>query len=167
MVVDDGTVKNHYFDASAMVKLVATDPDEEPGRAAVLRFFHTNGFHHTTSYCVVETLSALKAKWRRRRITQDAYIHSVREFFRVVLSGCDVEDVPLSQDVENEAERIMRTYQVDFVDSIQLVTVLRGRFGFLAGGSRSLFVTADRALAEAGRCEGARVWECTSEPWPL
>jgi hypothetical protein len=30
--MDYYAVKVHYFDASALVKLVADDPDEEPGR---------------------------------------------------------------------------------------------------------------------------------------
>jgi hypothetical protein len=74
------------------------------------------------------------------------------------------EDVPLSLEVQREAERLMRTHNLDFVDSIQLVTVLRGRFAVLTQGSKSLFITADQALAAAGRSEGARVWDCTTEP---
>ena len=91
-------------------------------------------------------------------------MRTVREFFRLVWSACEVEDVPLSVDVQREAERLMRTHRLDFIDSIQLVTVLHGRFAGLVRGSKSVFITADRALAVAGRSEGVRVWECTTEP---
>jgi predicted nucleic acid-binding protein len=164
VVADDGSAKVHYLDASAMVKLIANDPEEEPGRAVLRAFFFSDGPHRTTSYCLAETLSALKGKWRRRVVDQDEYVRTVREFFRLVWTSCEVEDVPLAPDVQREAERLMRTYQLDFIDSIQLVTVLHGRFAGLVRGSKSVFITADRALAAAGRSEGVRVWECTTEP---
>jgi hypothetical protein len=31
-------IKVHYFDASALVKLVANDPDEEPGRSVLRKY---------------------------------------------------------------------------------------------------------------------------------
>jgi predicted nucleic acid-binding protein len=165
MTADAGAVNNHYLDASAMVKLVADDDEDKRGREVLRQFFFSNHLHRTTSYCLAETLSALKSKWRRRVVTQDEYVRTVREFFRLVWSACEVEDVPLSVEVQREAERLMRAHNLDFVDSIQLVTVLHGRYAGLSQGSKSLFITADQALAAAGRSEGVRVWECASEPY--
>lgn len=159
-------VMYHYLDASALVKLVANDIDEEPGRGVLRQYVFGPVLRRATSYCVAEALSAFKVKWLRGRISQDDYIQDVREFFRVVVSSLTVEDVPLSLEVQREAERLMKAHGIDFVDSIQVVTLLRGKFAFLAGDSRSIFVTADRALAGAARQEGARVWECTTETSP-
>ena len=58
----------------------------------------------------------------------------------------------------------MRQHDIDLIDSVQVVTVLHGRYSVFIGDSRSLFITADRTLAKAAREEGARVWECSSEP---
>ena len=52
VVVEEGSVRAHDLDASAMVKLIANDPEEEPGRAALRAFFFSNGLHRTTSYCL-------------------------------------------------------------------------------------------------------------------
>ena len=67
----------------------------------------------------------------------------------------------LSPNVRNEAQRLIQTYKIDFLDCFQVVTILRGR-----NRSNSILVTADRQLAKAARAEGARVWECTSEVAP-
>jgi hypothetical protein len=74
--------------------------------------------------------------------------------------------VPVSLQLLDEAERFMRAYAIDFIDAIQVVTVLHGRFAALVEGSRSLFITADRDLARAARDLGGRVWECTTENAP-
>lgn len=60
----------------------------------------------------------------------------------------------------------MKAHGIDFIDSIQVVTVLHGRFSVFTGDPQSLFITTDKALAKAARQEGARVWECRKEPPP-
>jgi hypothetical protein len=72
----------------------------------------------------------------------------------------------LSPDVVSEASRLIQTYKIDFLDCFQIVTILRGEFRHLCAESKSILITADRGLAKAARAEGARVWECTSEPAP-
>lgn len=80
--------RTHYLDASALVKLVADDPDEEPGRDAVQRYYsgHRDSVY-ATSYCVKETFSAFKRKFLQHRITEEQYIRYVREFLRLVLGA--------------------------------------------------------------------------------
>ena len=156
-------VKVHYLDASALVKLVADDDDEKDGRAALREFYNSHGHHYATSYCIAEALSAFKLKWLRKKITLGEYIKDVREFFRLVLSHLTVDEVPLSVEILDEADRLMKAHKIDFIDSIQLVTVLRGRFAHFAGESQSLFITADRKLAKAARKERVRVCDCTKE----
>ena len=156
----------HYLDASAMVKIIANDPDEDLGRKALCDYYFANSMYRASSFCVAEALSAFKLKWLRERCSQDEYFRNVREFFRLVLSPLRVEECSLAVQVQQEAERLMQAYQLDFVDSIQIVTLLKGTYSGLVGSSQSLFITADRALAVAARQEGARVWDCTSEAAP-
>lgn len=161
--------KTHYLDASALVKLVANDPDEEPGRDAVRKYYSENRDSvHATSYCVTEAFSAFKIKFLRHRITEDEYIKYVLEFRRLFLGvNLRVEDVPiLSQIVTTEAERLIKKYKIDFLDCFQIVTIMHGRFAVLGPNSQSILITADRDLAKAARAEGAKVWECTSEAAP-
>ena len=66
-----------------------------------------------------------------------------------------------------EAERLIKQHKIDFLDCFQIVTILHGKFRVLGPDSKSILITADRALAKAARAEGARVWECTSEPPPV
>jgi hypothetical protein len=53
----------HYLDASALVKLVAEDADDEPGRAVLRSFYWENTANvYATSFSVAESLSAFKSK---------------------------------------------------------------------------------------------------------
>ena len=149
-----------------MVKIVAEDVDEEPGRAVLRQYFFSHVMYRATSFCVAEALSAFKTKWLRGRISQDEYVKNVSEFFRLVVSPLHVEEVRLAVQVHREAERLVRTHGIDFIDSIQVVTLLSGAYSLFGGDSQSILITADRALAAAARHEGARVWECTTEAFP-
>ena len=160
-------VCHHYWDASALVKVIANDADEAMNRTAVREYFHNNGLHNATSYCLAEALSALKSKWLRKRITQAEYFDDVREFFRLVVPCLTQVDVPLAGRIRTNAERMMEAHGLDFIDAIQLATVVYGRESIFVAGSKTLFITADHALAVAAEQEGARVWECTKvfPPW--
>jgi predicted nucleic acid-binding protein len=162
--------KAHYLDASALVKLVADDLDEEPGRDAVRKYYwgHIHSVY-ATPYCVTETFSAFKRKFVQRRITEDQYIKYILDFRRLILGvNLRIDDkVPiLSPVVSTEAERLIRKHKIDFLDCFQIVTILQGQFRVLGPNSQSILITADRDLAKAARAEGARVWECTTEPAP-
>jgi predicted nucleic acid-binding protein len=162
------TIYASYFDASALVKLVANDADEEPGRAAVRRHYFDNALMFSTSFCVAECLSAFKSKFTRKRIEKAEYIRYVREFLRLGLGlRLQLEDVEvLSPAMYGEALDLVEQYGIDFIDAMQIVTLLKGRFRGLVQGSQSLLITADRELARVARAESARVWECTTEPQP-
>ncbi len=73
----------------------------------------------------------------------------------------------LSPVVFSEAERLIKMYKIDFINCFEVVTILRGRFRVLGPQSKSILITGDRELAKAARAEGAKVWECTSEPAPV
>jgi predicted nucleic acid-binding protein len=161
-------IKVHYFDASALVKLVAEDPDDEPGRNA-LRRYHNEHAHpgYTTSFCIAEAFGALKSKFLRHRISQAQYLKSVKDLIRVTGNTFQIDELPILDPIVNsEFQRLSARYSLDFVDCLQIVTILKGQFRIFEGPSKSVLITADRELAKAARNEGARVWECSSEDPP-
>ncbi|MBI3895757.1 MAG: type II toxin-antitoxin system VapC family toxin [Acidobacteria bacterium] len=161
-------VKVHYLDASALVKLVADDSDEEPGRTAVRKYYETHTSMMTTSHCFLEALSVFKNKFLRGRISKDEYVNDVMTFInRTVGWKLEIEEIPiLSDKLLSEAVTRIKKYDLDFVDCVQIVTILHGKYKIFCGDSKSVLITADRELAKVARAEGLRVWECTSEPPP-
>jgi predicted nucleic acid-binding protein len=167
-VITSYAVKVHYLDASALVKLVADDPDEEPGRDVLRQYYWGHSNRYATSYCVTETFSAFKGKFRNHKITEDQYIKYVKEFIHGYIgASLKIDEVPILKPlVIPEAERLFQKYKIDFIDCFQIVTILHGQFRFLCLDSKSILITADHALAEAARAEDARVWEVTTDPVP-
>jgi predicted nucleic acid-binding protein len=162
------SIKVHYFDASALVKLVADDADEEPGRN-VLRKYHNDHAHpgYATSFCIAEAFGAFKLKFLRKKISEKEYVSYLRNFIRVTGNTFQTDEVPILEPIViSEAERLIAKYKIDFVDCFQIVTIMRGKFRIFNGPSQSILITADRELSRVARAEGARVWECTSEPAP-
>jgi predicted nucleic acid-binding protein len=168
--MSDYWCKANYFDASALVKLVADDQDEELGRERVSRYYWGHiASVYATPYCVTETFSAFKRKFLRRRITEDQYIKYTSEFRRIILGAnlrIDDKVSILSPIVTQEAERLIKKYKIDFLDCFQIVTIMHGYFSKLGPNSKSILITADSDLASAARAEGARVWNCTTETAP-
>jgi len=160
--------KAHYLDASALVKLVADDAAEEPGRDALRKYYRDHASRYATSYSVTEALSAFKRKFLHRQIDQNDYIKYVKYFINDVIGGnLEIDEVDILRPiVMNEAERLIKKHDIDFLDVFQIVTILHGKFHVLGPDSKSILITADKDLAKAARAEGARVWECTSEPAP-
>jgi len=161
-------IKVHYFDASALVKLVADDSDEEPGRD-ILRKYHNQHAHpgYTTSFCVSEAFGALKLKFLRKKISETQYLKYVKDLIRVIGNTFQIDELEILLPlVSSEFERLVGNYKIDFVDCLQIVTIKHGRFRIFDGPSKSILITADRELARAARAEGARVWECSSETAP-
>jgi predicted nucleic acid-binding protein len=153
------------------VKLVAEDDAERPGRQALRDYYWANAASnvYSTSYSVAEALSAFKHKYVRKQISRDEYKDYVRKFLRLTI-GANLhieDDVPiLSTTVSEEAERMIDAYDIDFLDSFQLVVLKRGQFRHMVGGSKTVLITADRELAKAAHKEGLAVWYCVDEPAP-
>jgi predicted nucleic acid-binding protein len=166
--MDHHSVKVHYFDASVLVKLVADDVDEEPGRDVLRGYFEICASRYTTSFCIAEAFGAFKRKFLRKKIFQEQYIDYVRNLIRATVNHFKVDEVSiLGRDVVAKAEGLVAKYKIDFIDCFQIVTITQGEFSFLVGPSQSILITADRELAVAARAEKARVWECTSESAPV
>jgi predicted nucleic acid-binding protein len=171
-MITSHSVRAHYLDASALVKLVADDPDELPGKDVLRQYYYSHASRYATSFCVTETFSAFKLKFLRGRITEDQYIKYCRDFIRTVIGGNleIIDEVPvLSPVVFKEAERLIQKYkkEIDFIDCFQIITLIYGKNNFMVADSKSILITADRALAKAARAEDVKVWECTSEPAPV
>jgi len=148
-----------YFDASALVKLVADDDDEKDGREAVRNLYWNNANMYATSYCVTETSGVFKRKFNQKQIGHAEYVRYCMDFTKKILGGnLHIDEVPIvSVPIFQHAGRLMTKYGIDFVDSLQLITLLCGKSSIMINESQSLFVTADDALANAARKEGARV----------
>ena len=162
-------LKAHYLDASVLVKLVAEDADENPGRTAIREYYASHADMRATSHCFWEALSVFKTKFLRGRISRDDYVRYVERFITQTVGwklGIDNSPI-LSLELMGEAEKLIRKYaDLDFVDCLQIVTIKHGDNKVFCGDSKSILITADRDLAKVARAEGARVWECTSEPLP-
>ena len=162
-------VKAHYLDASALVKLVADDRNEAPGREELRKYYRQHSGFLATSYCVSEALNVLKVKHMyRHELTKQEYLDTIKRFITGVIGGkLEIDELPiLSPKLLQEAEILITKHTVDFIDCAQIVTVKHGRFSVLAGDSKSVLITADKELARVARQEGVRVWECTSEVPP-
>jgi predicted nucleic acid-binding protein len=162
--------KANYFDASALVKLIAEDPDEARGRDALREYYWSNTASvYASTYSVTETLSAFKRKHLNGRISDTLYVEYVEKFLRRTIGlNLRVDDTVsiLSPVVRTEAERLFWAHKIDFLDCLQIVTIKHGQFQFMEENSKSILITADRALAQAARSEDVKVWECTAEPAP-
>lgn len=139
-----------------------------PGGNILRKCYREHSNRYATSYCVMEVFSVFKRKLARKRITESQYIKYLRDFIQTVIgANLLIDEVPiLTPGVFSEAERMIKSYKIDFIDCFQIVTILHGRFHVFGPNSKSVLITADRKLAEAARTEGARVWECTTEPTP-
>jgi predicted nucleic acid-binding protein len=166
-------IRSHYLDASALVKLVADDEAERPGRQPLRDYYWANAANvYSTSHSVTEALSAFKHKYVRKKINREQYKKYIHDFLKLTIgANLRVEDaeeeIPLlSPIVEQEAERMIDAYPIDFLDCFQLVVIKRGQFRHMVGGSKTLLITADRELAKAARRQGLSVWNCVDEPAP-
>lgn len=161
-------IKIHYFDASALVKLVADDVDEEPGRS-ILRQYYREHAHpgYTVSFCVAEALGALKRKFLKKKISKGQYLKGVNDLIREVGNHFQIDELEISLPVvRTEFENLVKKYELDFIDCLQIATLKHGKYRIFGGPSQSMLITADRELAKASRAEGGRVWECTTEAVP-
>jgi hypothetical protein len=164
----DMTIRTHLLDASALVKLSVKEDKSD----MVLNYFNNHTVFSTTSFCLAESLGALKMKRARGEITDAEYQSAGEELAGLVRNGSiSIEDVRFTdRDVFDEVLSLCSKYlgkdKGDFVDMFQIVTLKRGFRTLLAGDSKTILITADCSLAEVARNEGVRVWDCMKEPAP-
>lgn len=120
--------KASYFDTSALVKLVMDDPSEEPGREAVRKYYWANTANmYTVPYCVAETFSVFKRKFLQGHLTSEQYLKCIKTFTGHFLGGNLRQDQMsvLSPIVFAETERLVNDHGIDFVDCLQIVTIMQ------------------------------------------
>jgi predicted nucleic acid-binding protein len=155
-----------YLDASAIIKVLVEEPDSLP----IAQYFRGPHPFYMTSLCFAEALGVLKAKYffRPKPITEKGYLN--RSYLLTVWvrdRRIGLDEVPLTEpEVFEEVEAIIKRYQIDISDALQIVTIKKGKFSSFASESKSLLITADSDLAKAARNEGLLVWDCINEPSP-
>jgi predicted nucleic acid-binding protein len=162
----------HYLDASALAKLISDEVSEEPGRDVLRNYYGLHGANmYATPYCIAETFAAFKRKCfsKDKTISEQEYVEYLQKFINLFLGANLREDQVslLAPDMFAETERLVKQHGIDFVDALQVVTVMHGQFACHGTESDSILITADKGLAEAARKEGARVWKCDTEPAPV
>lgn len=68
--------------------------------------------------------------------------------------------------VFSSAKLLVERTSLDLSDAIQIISVKEGYFSHLVNDSKTVLVTADKALAAAARAEGLRVWSAMEESPP-
>lgn len=158
-------IRTHILDASAIVKLVVSEPDSGPlreyvGQHAVLIAF---------TPCFIEAMSVLKGKLRRGNIREQQYHAACEELVALVRNENLLLEGAIRTDraVFDQAEALAQTYSIDLIDAYQLLIVKEGFLSQFRGtDSEPILITADEALASAAREEKLRVWHCCSEDAP-
>jgi len=153
-----------HLDASAAVKLVLS----ERGSDHLQAYFSGRAGFHITSLCLAEALGVLKRKLLRGEIPEDHYFAKCYFLLAYVRdSRLHIDDIELATfDIFFKAQELAKRYHLDLSDSLQLVSVKHGKFKSLVQESKTVLITADRALADAARKEGLRVWNCEEESKP-
>ena len=157
------TVKVYYLDASALVKLFIDENGSETLRKHVKKSVN----FCATSFCLGEALGVMKRDYfnKPKANNYKKYLQKCRGLMVGGLGGkIEVEEMCITKGYHfvkwiEEAEAFVGKYKIDFVDALQLVTLLRGQYAHFAGGSKSILITADEGLAKAATGENVRVWD--------
>lgn len=164
MLFSMDSLRTHYLDASAIVKLLVVEEGSDKVRA----YFGQHSVFYATSLCFAETLGVLKNKFLRKQLNQEQYL-SASDDLMAYLRGRNIEidDIDISRSPTfDEVEQLVKSHSLDISDAYQLVTLRRGCLARLNIDVQPILVTADNALAVAARSEGLRVWDCLRESEP-
>ena len=158
-------LRPNYLDASALVKLVIDEEYSPRVRAFV--FAPEQSWRVCTIYCFVEALGALKRQHAQGQLSERSYIAGSRRLVRLakndyikLIEG----DFPSAASF-TEAEKMVKTHGIDFLDAFQLISV-KGSWRYLASPSQPILVTADGKLSEAAEKEGLKCWYCRETHGP-
>ncbi len=93
----------------------------------------------------MEALGVLKGKWTHGRLTKDEYHAATRKLVLEAASNrIEVDDVGLFTFPGLKAvQALAQKHSLDLSDSLQLETILRGKYSHLGPNSASVLDTAD------------------------
>jgi predicted nucleic acid-binding protein len=127
-----GTIRTHFLDASAIVKLLIS----EPGSAELCNYRRQYSNFYTTSLCFAEALGVLKAKHLRCEITQEEYLDTCYQLLSYVHPdniGIDIIEIEIKKRVAfDDVENLVKEYSIDVSDAFQIYT-LKEVFSNFAG----------------------------------
>jgi predicted nucleic acid-binding protein len=156
----------NFFDASALVKVFAREPD----CSALRSYWDTRSpTKYTSPFCLYEALTVLKVMWMYRKTLTEAQYHQATERLIVWFSASARynKDLDLHDPTTlRNAREIAQRYSLDISDAFQILCVKEGRYSRLVSRSQTVLVTADGALAKAARSEGLKAWYCIEEQEP-
>jgi predicted nucleic acid-binding protein len=149
----------HYIDACVAVKVVT----KEAGSEIITDYIRKNhAYHfHITEFAFYETLSVLKRKWLKKALTDDQYTAAVfvlESYIDEGLLSIDSEFRPDQKQIFCALRDLVKQHGIDFADALQIYTVLNGKWRHTVDECTTVFVTADKALANAAKAEGLRTW---------
>jgi hypothetical protein len=101
-------------------------------------------------------------------LTKEVYSRAATDlvaWFRTSRSGIRVLDFT-DNEVFCDAKGLAMDSDLDLSDAFQLLSLQAGYFAHLIGGSATLLVAADRALAYAARTRGLPIWDCQRKSMP-
>ncbi|MEJ1496348.1 MAG: hypothetical protein RPU13_07640 [Candidatus Sedimenticola sp. (ex Thyasira tokunagai)] len=159
------TIRTHYLDASALVKLLVYEDRSEIIRAYFAR--HVN--FQTTSLCFAEALGVLKVKYHYRNlIDEETYLSACEELLAYARDGTiEIDEINISErEAFNKVESLCQAYSLDLSDCFQIYTLQAGFFSRFQGEAKPILITADSGLAIAAREEGLRAWCILDEDEP-
>jgi predicted nucleic acid-binding protein len=154
----------HYLDASALVKLAVG----ETGAEVIEKYMaaENKSAFYTTSLSFAEALGGLKSIYSHKEIDQETYTKAGDLLKGYIGDRIELVDVDISEsEIFWEVEKTIKLYGLDIVDAYQIVTFKKDLFSRVSE-SQPILVTADSGLAEVGRKEGLKVWDCLKERAP-
>jgi predicted nucleic acid-binding protein len=154
----------HYLDASVLVKIAV----KETGSEAIEKYMaaEPTSTFYATSLSFAEALGGLKSKYSRKEIDQETYIKAGDIIKGYIGDRIELVDVDISEsEIFWEVEKTAKLCGLDIVDAYQIVTIKKDLFSRVSE-AQPILVTADSELAEAGRKQGLKVWDCLKEQAP-
>ncbi|HXV67456.1 MAG TPA: type II toxin-antitoxin system VapC family toxin [Nitrospira sp.] len=155
----------YWLDASALAKLVLT----EPGSNAVRNLVGSSSWFETTWLCVAEAHGVLKRLLVKRRIDSRAYhkaLYILRSWIETERIRVRLDWLQTNPVNPHEVRCLAEKYDLDFADAIQLFEMRKGVLASTVGPSEAVFVSSDAGLLAAARAEGFKVWNPETDPDP-
>jgi predicted nucleic acid-binding protein len=153
-------VKYFFLDTSAFVKAYVVERGEKRVRGLVAAAVANPPLHRVivTDYTFLEAISALLQKRAERKITEAACNRALAEIEKL-LRGIDCPYVIVqASGVAQDVPGIIRQYKLRPGDAVHLAAALASRHS-TPEGVDFVFVTCDKAQADAARAEGFTVWD--------
>jgi predicted nucleic acid-binding protein len=151
---------SHYLDASAVVPLITKEAGTEQIESYIRT--HCSFNFYITEFAFYEVLGVLKRKWKKEELDDHGYesaIFVLEAYIDEKLIEIDSDFKPHDRRLISELGDLVRKYQVDFSDALQIHAVLNGKWKSHVGPCQTVLVTADKDLIAAAISEGLRVWK--------